>query len=123
MLVWVDREGHEVPLKAPARAYFYPRLSPDGTRVALDIRDQENDLWMWDLARETLTRLTFGSAYEFYAGLDTQWTGRDLQFRRACRLGRFAQPAPASGGWDGNRRAVDARQSRAEASVRGYARR
>ena len=40
-LVWVDRQGHEVPIKGvPPRMYFYPRLSPDGTRVALDVRDQ-----------------------------------------------------------------------------------
>jgi serine/threonine-protein kinase len=57
-LVWVDRQGHETPLKTPPRAYAIPRLSPDGTRVALDIRDQENDIWIWDLTRETLTRLT-----------------------------------------------------------------
>jgi eukaryotic-like serine/threonine-protein kinase len=65
-LVWVDREGREASLKTPPRAYVYPRLSPDGTRVALDIRDQENDIWIWDLARETLTRLTFGPALEFF---------------------------------------------------------
>jgi hypothetical protein len=35
----------------------YARLSPDGTRVALDVRDQQNDIWIFDLARETLTRL------------------------------------------------------------------
>jgi serine/threonine-protein kinase len=58
-LVWVDRSGREEPLAAPPRAYFYPRLSPDGTRVALDVRDEENDIWIWDLARETMTRLTF----------------------------------------------------------------
>jgi eukaryotic-like serine/threonine-protein kinase len=65
-LVWVDRKGREVPLRTPPRAYVYPRLSPDGTRVALDIRDQESDIWILDLARETLTRLTFGPALEFY---------------------------------------------------------
>jgi len=27
--------------------------------VALDVRDQENDIWIWDLMRHTLTRLTF----------------------------------------------------------------
>ena len=64
--MWVDRKGREAPLKTPPRAYVYPRLSPDGTRVALDIRDQENDIWIWNLARETLTRLTFGPALEFY---------------------------------------------------------
>jgi Tol biopolymer transport system component len=57
-LVWVDREGREEPLSAGARAYTYPRISPDGTREALDIRDQEHDIWIWDFAREILTRLT-----------------------------------------------------------------
>ncbi len=78
-LVWVDRQGREEPLKAPPRAYMYPRLSPDGTQVALDVRDQENDIWIWDLARETLTRLTFDP------GPDTHpvWTpdGQRMLFR------------------------------------------
>jgi serine/threonine-protein kinase len=58
-LVWVDRQGREEAIKAPPRPYAYARLAPDGTRIALDIRDQEFDIWVWDLARETLTRLTF----------------------------------------------------------------
>ena len=33
-LVWVDRKGHEEPIKAPLRAYGTPRISPDGTRAA-----------------------------------------------------------------------------------------
>jgi eukaryotic-like serine/threonine-protein kinase len=61
-LTWVDRQGREEPIKAPTRAYQYPRLSPDGRRIAIDIRDQENDIWIWDFARETLTRLTFDGA-------------------------------------------------------------
>ena len=58
-LVWVDREGREEALAAEPRAYTSPRISPDGTRLALDIRDQENDIWIWDFARETLSRFTF----------------------------------------------------------------
>ena len=50
-LVWVNRQGREEPIKAAPRAYTFPRISPDGTRVALDIRDQENDIWVWDLKR------------------------------------------------------------------------
>ena len=65
-LVWVDRQGREEPLAAPPRAYTYLRLSPDGTRVALDVRDQEEDIWIWDLARETLTRLTFDPGPDRY---------------------------------------------------------
>ena len=34
------------------------RLSPDGTRVALEIDEPEQDIWVWHLARETLTRVT-----------------------------------------------------------------
>ena len=63
-LVWVDRQGQEEAIPAPARTYAYLRLSPDGTKVALDIRDQENDIWVWDLTRTTLTRLTFDSGLD-----------------------------------------------------------
>ena len=66
-LMWVTRQGHEEPLAAaPPRAYAYARLSPDGTRVALDIRDQQNDIWVGDLARQTLTRLTDVPALDQY---------------------------------------------------------
>jgi serine/threonine-protein kinase len=58
-LVWVDRDGRETPVAAPARGYTFLDLSPDDTRVALDIRDQENDAYVLDFERETLQRLTF----------------------------------------------------------------
>jgi Tol biopolymer transport system component len=61
-LVWVDRRGSEVPLKAPPRSYTYPRISPDGSQIAVDIRDQENDIWIWDVAHEGLRRLTLNPA-------------------------------------------------------------
>jgi len=64
-LVWVNRQGREEPIKAPPRAYTIARLSPDGTRIALDIRDQEQDIWVWDLARQTLTRLTVDPATDW----------------------------------------------------------
>ena len=41
--VWVDRDGTEEPLAAPPRPYAFPRISPDGTRVAVDIRDQGSE--------------------------------------------------------------------------------
>jgi len=57
--VWVDRQGHEESIKGvPRRPFMYARLSPDGTRAALDIRDQENDIWVWDFTRQTLTRVS-----------------------------------------------------------------
>jgi serine/threonine protein kinase len=58
-LVWVDRNGREQPIDVPPRAYFTPRLSPDGTRIAVEIRDQEQDIWVLPVAGKGLTRLTF----------------------------------------------------------------
>ncbi len=57
-LVWVDRQGRETPIPTPPRPYLLPALSPDGTRVAVFANDRERDLWLWDLGRTTLTRLT-----------------------------------------------------------------
>jgi dipeptidyl aminopeptidase/acylaminoacyl peptidase len=58
-LVWVDREGREESIAAEPRHYTRARISPDGTRAVLDLLDEERDLWVWDFARETLTRVTF----------------------------------------------------------------
>jgi eukaryotic-like serine/threonine-protein kinase len=57
-LVWVDRQGLETPIPTPPRPYLLPALSPDGTRAAVFANDQQRDLWLWDLRRTTLTRLT-----------------------------------------------------------------
>jgi serine/threonine-protein kinase len=58
-LVWVDGQGHETPLAAQPRAYVQPRISPDGSRVAVVVQDENNtDIWLWDLVRATLTRVT-----------------------------------------------------------------
>ncbi len=58
-LVWVDRSGHETPLPVPPRPFIGVRLSPDGTRVALTIREDDTDIWVWEIGRQTLSRLTF----------------------------------------------------------------
>lgn len=71
-LVWVDRDGRETSVPAPPRGYVHPRVSPDGTRIASFVADQDFDIWVWNLARTnaTLSRRTFD------AGTDTTpvWT-------------------------------------------------
>jgi serine/threonine-protein kinase len=66
ILVWVDRQGRETPIPVQPRPYVYPRIAPDGRRIALAIQDQENDLWLWDTDRMTLTRATFEPGFDFY---------------------------------------------------------
>jgi len=62
-LVWVDRQGKEDPLSAPPNIYGQPKISPDGTRVALAV-GASMDIWIWDIARKTMTRLTFDKTNE-----------------------------------------------------------
>jgi eukaryotic-like serine/threonine-protein kinase len=63
-LVWVDRRRQEEPIAAPSRAYASPRLSPDGGRIAMEIRDGEPAVWIWDLRRRTLQRVSTGPFVE-----------------------------------------------------------
>ena len=58
-LVWVDREGREEAIAAPAGLYITPRLSSDGLRVAFDRNDAgDSNIWVRDLSRGTETRIT-----------------------------------------------------------------
>jgi len=96
-LIWVDRQGREVPIPAPPRPYLLPALSPDGTRVAVFANDQDLDVWLWDVDRPTLTPFTFAP------GIDAVpvWTpdGRRLIFssERAGVPNLFWQAADGTG--------------------------
>ncbi|MEQ1760453.1 MAG: protein kinase [Vicinamibacterales bacterium] len=60
-LMWVDRQGQQTPVGAPLRSYIYPEFSPDGTRLGLVLINTprvDRDVWIWNLARQTLEVLT-----------------------------------------------------------------
>jgi Tol biopolymer transport system component len=62
-LTWVDRQGKVMPIGLPQGLYFDPRISPDGTRVAVawqSLSAGNGDIWVSDLTRHTFTRLSFG---------------------------------------------------------------
>ena len=61
-LVWRDRQGVDTPTSVSPHMYETPRTSPDGTHVALHASDQDNDIWIYSVKSETLTRLTFDKA-------------------------------------------------------------
>ena len=63
-LVWVDRDGREESLAAEPDRYLEPRLSPDGTQLATRVINDEggNDIYIYDIARNTFTQLTFSDA-------------------------------------------------------------
>ena len=96
-LLWVDRNGVAQPLPAPKRAYVAPRLSPDGGRIAFFTMGLQQDIWVYDIARDTSTRLTV-------EGMNTwpSWTpdGRRITFnsqRSGNAFNLFWMPADASG--------------------------
>jgi serine/threonine-protein kinase len=69
-LVWVNREGKEESLSPPPNKYLSFRISPDGKRVALQAATPKHDIWIWDIVRETMTRLTLNEG----ANTDPLWT-------------------------------------------------
>jgi serine/threonine-protein kinase len=57
------REGQPRPLRAVPRSYRNIRFSPDGQKLAVDIREGRNaDVWVYEWERDTLSRLTFDPA-------------------------------------------------------------
>jgi Tol biopolymer transport system component len=63
--VWLDRQGRETPLGVEARAYLYPRLSPDQSRVVFDVGTAGNrDIWVWDVKQGAMRSLTTGVEQE-----------------------------------------------------------
>jgi eukaryotic-like serine/threonine-protein kinase len=61
-LLWVDRTGQEKVITALERVSDLPRLSPDGTKVAVRAPGPNCDVWVHDLERGTTTRLTRGDS-------------------------------------------------------------
>ena len=60
-LVWFDRSGAELGTVGAAANYVFPRLSPDGQKLATDIFDPRlgtTDVWLYDLSHNTTTRFT-----------------------------------------------------------------
>jgi Tol biopolymer transport system component/predicted Ser/Thr protein kinase len=99
-LVWVSRSGAEQPLAAPTRAYDSPRLSPGGRRVAVGISEQETQIWLYDISRETLTRLTFEGGINAYPVWTPDGTRIAFSSNKEGPLSIFWQLADGSGGME-----------------------
>jgi serine/threonine-protein kinase len=75
--VWVDRHGRETAIAAAPAAYQHPRLSPDGTQLAVVML---NDIYLLNLAQPKVAprRLTFHPSGDWFP----VWTpdGRQIAF-------------------------------------------
>jgi Tol biopolymer transport system component len=60
-LTWFDRTGKEVAALPDADAYFQVELSPDDKKAAITVGEPVGVIWIYDLARGSRSRFTFGN--------------------------------------------------------------
>jgi Tol biopolymer transport system component len=56
---WIGRDGSEEPLSIPRNIHGTFQLSPDRSRLAIQVSGAQDQIHIYDFARATLTRLTF----------------------------------------------------------------
>ena len=82
---WLDGAGRAAPLLTKPGPYEDLRLSPDGKRLAVQVlMDLAWDVWVYDLQRDAMTRLTFGEGGQHLFGYGHPiWSpdGRYVVFR------------------------------------------
>jgi serine/threonine protein kinase/Tol biopolymer transport system component len=97
-LGWADARGNFAPLLTEQRAYAFPRLSPDGKRIAVSIgAGSRSDVWSFEPISSTLTKITSAGTQNDRP----EWSpdGRRIVYR-TDRTGRSAiwwQPVDLSG--------------------------
>ncbi len=82
---WLDSYNRADPILVKPADYLCPRLSPDGNRLVVAVSQPgQSNLSIYDLTRETMTPLTFGSSRNTFP----VWTpdGEFLAFRSGTTL-------------------------------------
>jgi serine/threonine-protein kinase len=94
---WIDRDGADEQLSVQRNVYGTFQLSPDHAKLAIQVAAENDQIHVYDFARETLTRVTFEGTSRYPA-----WShdGREL-FYQAFRDGAatiMRRPVDGSGG-------------------------
>ena len=103
-LIWTDHEGNEEIINgSPAGIIRYPRVSPEGDRLALDVSQAggtERRIWMLDLERGGATQVSGGDLSGVsFEDLLPQWSpdGERIYFA-STRTGHFQVYSVAADG-------------------------
>jgi serine/threonine-protein kinase len=58
-LAWIASDGKVTPMSSETRQFGVPRLSPDGSRIAVEIKEGgKSAIWIYDVATSTFSRLS-----------------------------------------------------------------
>ena len=97
---WMERDGKTTPLRDTLANWSNLQFAPDGRRLAMQIAAPgPSDIWVYEWARETITRLTSDPAFDS----KPVWTpdGRHIAFASAradkSTLNLYWQPADGTG--------------------------
>ena len=95
MLVWGEHDAKPKPFSLNANVYESPRFSPDGKQIALTVRLPDIDVWIYDLDRGALRRITFAPGEDELP----VWSpdGKRIAFASNGRQQAFVIPADGSG--------------------------
>ena len=93
-LTWFDRQGKALESVGEPGEYGGVALSPDGKRIAVSRRESSWDIWLFDAARNTGTRLTFDPG--FAGGPIWSRDGKQIAFSRSSDLFRKASDGSGS---------------------------
>jgi serine/threonine-protein kinase len=96
-LVWMKPDGTDVDVGPAAAVMSTPRLSPDETRIAVEVvANARSDIWIYQVATRTMTKLTTVGD-----NTDPEWSpdGRSVQFlsTRGGQTALWRQPINFSG--------------------------
>ena len=96
VFVWVDKSGRKTPLPLKPSSYLHPRISPDGRQMAYEVEGASHDIFTYDFARGTTTRMSLDGASHW-----PLWTpdGQRLTFRswKTGTMTMWWMPADKSG--------------------------
>ncbi len=105
-LALIDKAGIPTILDSTQHPYLEPSISPDGKEIALVNRSgSDYDVWVYDIRRNTLSRLTFGGTNRTPTWLPD---GKDIAYVH----GYFTVLVRASNGNDNAKQIYSSRQGR-----------
>jgi len=96
-LVWLNRKGGIEPISDEAGLYGRPRLSSNGQRIAFNTEGREFDIWVYDLSRKTLTRVTRDPGWDSYPVWSPDAERVVFSSARSGAFNLFAKAADGSG--------------------------